>query len=110
RCDLTITDAASGEFGQVSVFGRGVYFGDDQLLAPRVRLELDGDCRRELILGGNRYSIAHSIEQWEGDLFSSLYADVTVSPVSATPEPGTLGLASLGLAGVWVGRRVRRQK
>jgi hypothetical protein len=106
--DLTITDFASGESGQVSIFGTGKYFGDDLLLDRRVMLELLGgdDGRRELTLGGNRYGIAYSVVQGADDRISTLVADVTVT--SATPEPGTLALAGVGFAAV-LGRRLCRK-
>jgi hypothetical protein len=107
--DLTITDFASGESGKVTVFGTGKYLGDDLLLDRRVMLELGaGSDRRELTLGGNRYDIAYSIVQGEDDRISTLVADVTVSPTAATPEPGTLALAGLGLCGLGLVRRLRR--
>lgn len=104
--DLTITDRASGVSGQVSITGRGTYIGDDQLLDPKVMLELlDGDAagRRELVLGGNKYSIQYLITQGDNDRISTLWADITVSPV-ATPEPSTLALAGFGLSAVFARR------
>lgn len=109
--DLTITDTASGESGKVTVFGRGAYLGDNQLQDPRVLLELLEQSRsRELTLGGNRYQIEYSIVQNVDDRNSTLVAEVSVAPAAATPEPGTLALAGLGLGAVGLVRRLRQTK
>lgn len=106
---LTVTDSASGQSGEVSIFGTGKYIGDDLLLDRRVMLELlEGDNGyRELTLGGNRYAISYSVVQGDGDRISTLVADVTV--MSPTPEPATLVLAGLSLGGLGVVRLFRKE-
>lgn len=101
---LILTDRRSGESGQVSVLGRGRYLGDDQLADPKVMLELLSERSHALALGANRYEIEFSTSQFEGDGASYLWADVTGSPV-ATPEPGALALAGMGLGAVLLRRR-----
>jgi len=109
---MWITDRASGETAQILAYGRGHYLGDNALNDKRVALEILEGQSHELRLGGNRYQIEFSTTedsftnpQGGTDHVSFLWADVAAT--SATPEPGTLALAGLGLG--LVGLRLRRR-
>jgi PEP-CTERM motif len=57
----------------------------------------------DVVLGRNRYLI-------EGQGGAILVTAEELSNPPAVPEPGTLGLAAVGIAGSWTARRLRRNK
>jgi hypothetical protein len=104
KVSMTIKDLASGETGTVDLFGRVDVLSTNVLNDPKF-LIINADEHKIIVLGGNRYDI----HAYGGDTESNtrLWADVTVGPVAATPEPGTFMLAALGLGGIAL--RLRRR-
>jgi hypothetical protein len=100
-----ITDRASGESGSAVYTIRPSFshgFPDTHYGEVSIRL----DEQATFNLGGNRYDLAlHTHEDETGAL---ILADVTVTPGAATPEPGTLALAGVGLGAAGLVRRLRR--
>ena len=101
RMLLEITDGASGLVGHTQFGGRGV------LLSAGPESELQAGDEVLLDLGRHRYDI--TARAGGGEETARIFADVVVTdlPTAATPEPATLLMAGLGLAGVGL-RRVRR--
>jgi hypothetical protein len=104
---LEVTDTASGQADSADFFLSASLLS---VLPSELRAEAlihaGGEAR--FLLGGNRYDL----RVYDGDTDSNswIYTDVTVTPTAATPEPGTLALAGIGLApltGVFA-RRLRR--
>lgn len=119
---ITITDAASGESGTASIFGqatsRDAWLGApaDVNLPDVGQMWGDPSWVQELTLGGNRYRVVFGERKtnprdggpFVGGMWDALdvVADVRVLP-AGVPEPGTLALAAVGLAGL---AGVRRRK
>jgi hypothetical protein len=100
-----VTDVASGETGHLSFFVTaylltGLPFTDSS------EMVFGGEGGGTLLLGGNRYDVA--LKASDGDEGTYVSADLVVAPATATPEPGTMALAGLGLAAVGLLRARRR--
>jgi hypothetical protein len=102
--DVTITDHASGESGTRTFTGGYLKLWGGEGGAAMIISSFGGDPDGEALeLGGNRYTVrASSLGQWT---FPTGEMVVQVDPTAATPEPGTLALAALGLGVVVVRRR-----
>jgi hypothetical protein len=105
RADLAVRDTATGQTGVFTVYGSGGITNDPMMSSFAVSLSLDGNADQEQVIGGSRYRV-HFDAVADPDGGAGVVADV--QPVAATPEPGTLALAGLGL-GV-IGSRLRRKR
>jgi hypothetical protein len=112
RLDLTIRDRASGQTGTLTFNGHAwedIQFGgwnESLMLSRHVHTILSTTGEQDLTLGGNTYHVSvWALDHQSGNSF--LEADVTVGATNATPEPGTLALAGLGIG--LVGVRLRRR-
>jgi hypothetical protein len=65
-----------------------------------------GEGPQQLFLGRNRYEVD---PEWDDYQFAGIVV-IFAEPLPGVPEPGTLGLAALGLTGAWTARRLRRHK
>jgi hypothetical protein len=100
RVDMRLTDAASGEFADFSLWGRAhMYnqYADGQWGGQTFFWFGDWGNARSFTLGGNDYSL------WGQEHYTDEQPTVAVwvgpdSPGPHAPEPGTLLLAALGLA------------
>ncbi|MFO0847440.1 MAG: PEP-CTERM sorting domain-containing protein [Gemmataceae bacterium] len=102
-----LTDEASGQQAEVSLFGIGQYQSDPMMYDSKVGLSLVGDATYTFDLGGNRYDLAFATDPGVGDI-SFLTATVSPHAIVPNPEPATLALAAVGLAAA-AGWRVRRR-
>ena len=102
---MWVTDAASGETGHLS-FDLTAWLLTALPQSTSSELVFGGDGGGTLDLGGNRYDLRLSGS--DGDSGQYVGADLTVGPAAATPEPGTLALAGLGLGAVGLLRARRR--
>jgi hypothetical protein len=106
RVTLNITDLTSGQSGSAEFLGTlGIATWWNEFPTPYdYNIGLSGQA--VLNLGDNRYDItvAGGFTEENG----IMTAAVTVS--ATAPEPATLGLAALGIAGAWAARRLRRHK
>lgn len=100
---VTVTDRASGQTGTVTFNGVG---GEDLtqdldhpgwLLSRRSHAELTGETEQSLTIDGTEYHVG--LRAVDRDGIVDFFADVRVGDVHATPEPTTLALAGMGLAG-----------
>lgn len=104
--NVWVTDAASGETGHLSftLYGflltGGPYGGNSEFV-------FGGVGGGALLLGGNRYDV--QLKTGDSESNTWVYANLTVAPATATPEPGTFALAALGLGAAGVVRRVRKR-
>ena len=106
RLTLDITDDASGETGTAFFTGNG-YVMDGVFTTGTGVVGLNVHGNTELRLGDNLYQIHAGTKDSESEAY--MIADVTVAPaVRDTPEPATLILAGLGVAGA-VAARLRRR-
>lgn len=113
---VTLTDVASGESAALTFAGNyaSMWMYQPDTPADQWRWEWEastfGDAwdTREVVLGANRYSV-RAYGGGSGQFpFGEMGVQAAPLPVSATPEPGTLALAGIGLTGAIVrGRFVR---
>jgi PEP-CTERM motif len=105
RLEATITDTASGQSQALdySVRGTGQLFAATGTGIVSLWTEEGTDT---FVLGGNRYT-ARAVAR-ESESAAHLELAVTAEP-AATPEPGSLLLAGVGLAGLGFVRRVGRR-
>lgn len=101
---VEVTDTASGQTASADLYLSAYLLS---ALPGEIRAEAYINARGDLsfVLGENRYDIAVTDGYTESGSWIS--ASVTVTP-AATPEPGTLALAGLGLAAVGAIRSRRR--
>jgi hypothetical protein len=106
RVTLDITDLNSGQTGSAEFLGTlGISTWWNEFPTPyEYSIDLSGQA--VLNLSGNRYDITVAGGFTEDN--GIMTASVMVGP--AAPEPSTLGLAALGIAGAWTGRRLRRNR
>jgi hypothetical protein len=100
-----VTDAASGETGHLSFLVTG-YLLTGLPQTDYSEMVYGGEGGGTLLLGGNRYDL--EMKASDGDEGTYVSADLTVAPATATPEPGTLALAGLGVTAVGLLRARRR--
>jgi hypothetical protein len=103
--NVWVTDTASGETGHLSF----EVMGDLLTGLPQndsSELIFTGESSGSLVLGGNKYDL--TLGTGDSDSTARVYADLTVAPVAATPEPGTFALGALGLCALGAVRRVRK--
>lgn len=103
RVSMAITDAASGQAGTASFDWTPFVFPDVFTSGTGVVDWKQESQTKTLVLGDHRYTV--TTFQQDHESHAELLAEVTVT--QNTPEPGTLALAGIGLAGVGL-RRVRR--
>ncbi|MFO0796018.1 MAG: PEP-CTERM sorting domain-containing protein [Gemmataceae bacterium] len=109
--DVTVTDRASGQAGTATFGGVGwEQLTQDLdhigwLLSRRSHAELRGETQLALTLGGTDYVVG--LRAVDRDGIVDFFAEVRAGGVTATPEPGTLALAGLGVAAIGLGGRRR---
>lgn len=107
---VTLTDLNSGASADVAFGGRvhaeWSYYGDNKWFGSAY-LWSDGQ-PQTLTLGGNEYTLWVPMSQGSGGGQLDVWVGPD-APVSATPEPGTLALAALGLVPVGL-NFVRRKR
>ena len=116
RLSVAITDAASGQTGWVRYTGRAgedaSWVGDPPYQQPTDRRAyvagLTPTTAETLHLGGHDYRVAVTGRSG-ADGSAYLDAAVSVGAVSESPEPGTLAVAAVALAGV-AGARWRKRR
>lgn len=99
-----VTDAASGETGFLQ-FDLTAFYLTGLPTTDYGEVVFGGSGGGTLVLGGNRYTL--DVNTGDGDEGTYITANLSVAPAAATPEPGTLALAALGLGAVFA-RRLRR--
>jgi hypothetical protein len=109
RVDVRLTDSASGEYADFSIWGRAhMYnqYADGQWTGTTYFWFGDWGNSRQFMLGGNEYSV------WGQERYTPELPTVSVwvgpnSPGPHAPEPATLALAAIGLVPIGI-RRLRR--
>lgn len=115
---LSLTDAASGETGTVVYTGgageNADWVGEPPFQTPINRhafvIGLQPESDEALTLGGNEYRVTLTARS-HADGNAYLDASVEVGETHETPEPGTLVLCGLALAGgtgAWFRRRAKK--
>ena len=99
-----VTDHASGESGFLK-FDLSAYYLTGLPTTDYGEVVFGGSGGGSLVLGGNRYDLEFNTS--DGDEGTYITANLTVAPVAATPEPGSLALAGFGLVAV-LAPRLRR--
>jgi hypothetical protein len=105
QATVHITDLPSGETWDVVLFRdyRMQYEWRNGAWDPYFEGETGGPWPAvEMVLGENTYRVSGPGGEFQ--------VTITNNPTAATPEPGTLALAGLGLCGMGVVRRFRRSR
>jgi hypothetical protein len=100
-----VTDIASGESDFLS-FDLSAFLLTGLPQSDSSEMVFGGEGGGVLLLGGNRYDV--TLKTGDSDSATWVYANLEVAPAVATPEPGTLALAALGVCGLGVVRRIRK--